>query len=249
MNSYFEKDDVIKLYHISTVDLGESYTFIPRIPANRSLHEDDFTPRVCLSTSVNGAITAIATELNLDEPIDLVIYSTELHETDKNIVPYTQLYNDNKVCDALATEECWYLKPITMTSIKDTVTVTNTNRVKIIPSIAGYELNRAIMSLGLVDNNYMFKYIGCNPYSLLNAYLPKDKILGRYINDILDRLYQLSGIEVYYIEKITETISVTISKDCDSNRIHEPDTYYENLNKYLQPHLHYNNPVTFYKEV
>lgn len=243
MDSCLEKNGVIKLYHISTVDLGSTYTFIPRVPANRSLHEDDFTPRVCLSTSVNGAITAIATELNLDEPIDLVIYSTELSVIDKNLVGYIQLYSDNKVCDALATEECWYLKPITMTSVKATVTVINADRIKVIPSSAGYELNRAILSLGIVDNNYLFKYKNCNPYTLLNTYLPKDEILCNYIGDITDRLYQLSGIDVYHIEKITETISVIISKDCDSNKIHELNTYYESLNKYLQPH--YNNHTTF----
>lgn len=99
----------MKLYHVSMGWTELSKDFIPRIPESRALHEDDTTKRICLSTSIEGCLSAMA-----DKPYKsntkITIYECDVD----HFVDYNELYDSGKVLDAHITKECWYLEPITM---------------------------------------------------------------------------------------------------------------------------------------
>ena len=99
MNKYVKSFDSFKLYekliptklieaeydffHISTVKLGDSFVFTPRIPNmpytdGSDIIEDDFTKRISLATTITGCLDAIT-----DEEVDgYYIYAVKKTEMD-----------------------------------------------------------------------------------------------------------------------------------------------------------------------
>lgn len=113
--------NMIELYHIS-LDEKDVDTFIPRIPSNGAGSEDKEIPRVCLSDSVAGAISAIPDGMDMigEEPINM--YKVRLAINDPMLIGYDTLYNKGLVPDALITHEYWYTAEL---KIKATPIVVN----------------------------------------------------------------------------------------------------------------------------
>lgn len=120
-----QSSGIIELYHIS-LDDREVTKFIPRIPSNGAGSENKSIPRVCLSDSVAGAISAIPDGMDMigEDPINL--YKVRLAINDPMLIGYEDLYNKGLVPDALITHEYWYtaeLKtkatPIVVNSFED----------------------------------------------------------------------------------------------------------------------------------
>lgn len=47
------------LYHVCFAEFSEGDIFSPRVPDIRGAHEDNTTPRICLSSSISGCISAV----------------------------------------------------------------------------------------------------------------------------------------------------------------------------------------------
>lgn len=108
----------MKLYHL-TKDLTHNGMFYPRVPTNRAEIEDDVTPRICFSNSIEGALTAIpvpgSSFAELNESFGCV---WKVFELDTDTIPSQstinpkELYHDGKVLDAWLTGEHWVTQPI-----------------------------------------------------------------------------------------------------------------------------------------
>jgi len=108
----------MKLYHVS-FDLTANRRFSPRVPERRNEDEEGKTPRVCVSKTIRGALSATPeggseTDYNLtinQNFIKLYTIDTEkLGIKKENIIENKDLYALDKVIDANWTEECWILE-------------------------------------------------------------------------------------------------------------------------------------------
>lgn len=52
--------NLLRLYHLSTTDLGDFSSFYPRIPFNTMHREDEEKTRICVSEKIEGALHAIS---------------------------------------------------------------------------------------------------------------------------------------------------------------------------------------------
>lgn len=112
----------MKLYHAS-MDLDIVEEFSPRVPSrdNRLYNEDYKTPRICVSSSIQGTLSAAPWGGgNLIERIHIVDETKliRIYEFDTNmlepsdIIGPEYLYKTDSVRDAVITGEHWILKPI-----------------------------------------------------------------------------------------------------------------------------------------
>lgn len=113
---------VIILYHI-TPDLDHSGKFQPRIPLTRLLSEDDTTPRICVSKTIEGALTGIPQggsrlgellQITKNQLKLFIIDTDELDIPNENIYTDNYLFENDLVIDADHTDEYWITKPITV---------------------------------------------------------------------------------------------------------------------------------------
>lgn len=111
-----------KYYHIST-DLTQNGEFTPRIPSVRADNEDTTLPRICVSRTIEGAVSAIPNGgTRLYELISknngflkLFIFDSEtLDLNDDNMIDSDTLYEKGLVHDAIITDEYWITKPVTI---------------------------------------------------------------------------------------------------------------------------------------
>ena len=99
-------------YHVELARTKPIEIFIPRIPDERLVDEDDVIPRICVSTSIIGCLNAVPWgKRNLDFIPDFLPIRVYVFETDK-FWSSSELYNDGLVADAIYTDEHWLLEPI-----------------------------------------------------------------------------------------------------------------------------------------
>ena len=102
-----ESTNNISLYHISEKDI-DGNTLIPRIPSNyftKNGFEDDTTPRVSFSTSIQGCLMGLSQNC---KGKTYYVYSPETNIDNKNIYkPNTKEVPDSKI-----TKEVWVLQPV-----------------------------------------------------------------------------------------------------------------------------------------
>ncbi|MCK9470681.1 MAG: hypothetical protein M0Q88_02880 [Bacilli bacterium] len=111
----------MKLYH-ATMNLDIIKEFTPRIPENRFAGEEEHTKRICLSSSIEGCITAAPFGgSSLSENIYagsnssklIRIYEFDISEIErKHIYTPDYLYKKDLVRDAAITGEYWITVPI-----------------------------------------------------------------------------------------------------------------------------------------
>lgn len=102
-----ESSTKIKLYHISEKDI-DGNTLIPRIPSNyftKNGFEDDTTPRVSFSTSIQGCLMGLSQNC---KGKTYYVYSPETDIDSKNIYKP----NIKEVPDSKITKEVWVLQPV-----------------------------------------------------------------------------------------------------------------------------------------
>lgn len=111
-----------KLYHVS-LDITHSGVFDSRVPESRMQDEDSVTPRICVSDSIEGCLTASGFGAhylgeNLFENNDLLkvfIFDTEkLGLTSDDVIFPEELYQSGKVDDANLTNEHWVLTSVSI---------------------------------------------------------------------------------------------------------------------------------------
>lgn len=117
-------------FHVSS-NLDHNGIFYPKIPEktfssqsnNTDLVEDSTTPRICVSTSIEGCFTSMPSGgllfENLLEECDSTfkvfkIDSEKLGIKDSSIVSSDKLYTMNLVPDAEITDEHWITSPFTV---------------------------------------------------------------------------------------------------------------------------------------
>lgn len=101
--------DTVKLYHVSR-DSHDGEVFKPRVPDNRIEYEDDKVKRVCVSTSVIGALRGIACD---DASGDYILH-TPVNAGRKKISDYIYKPTVNELPDVIETREKWILCPVKM---------------------------------------------------------------------------------------------------------------------------------------
>lgn len=113
-----KESGVKKLYHASNnCDIIEE--FVPRIPEFRAegLDENNTIPRICLSDSIEGCLSAVPwggsrlEDLFWEEGSCLIrIYEFDIKDLNlKNLLPPEYLYSSDLVRDALISGEYWYI--------------------------------------------------------------------------------------------------------------------------------------------
>lgn len=114
----------MKLYHVS-LDWTKDNVFEPRIPTNRMDEEDSVTPRICLSTSVAGCLSAIpggGSKLadlleGTKSIIKVFVFDTEnMNLQEGDLLDHHVLYQEYNVLDAPHTEEYWSLVALEATT-------------------------------------------------------------------------------------------------------------------------------------
>lgn len=112
----------MKYYHVSNKEEIIN-KFIPRIPEDRAVDEDFTIERICVSTSLNGCLSAVPWQYDIeyytDEELPITVYEFELNKND--VINSEYLYNNNLVCDANITGECWITKEVKPSKIYDIV--------------------------------------------------------------------------------------------------------------------------------
>ena len=124
------KRNVNELYSVCLPELSEETIFYPRIPKNRADDEDSCIPRICLSSSLSGCISAVPWGGKDFETMIPLVYSYkenescvikvsvfDINDIDKNnILTPEYLYQKDYVRDAKINSEYWVinqnLKPI-----------------------------------------------------------------------------------------------------------------------------------------
>ena len=100
--------DTVKLYHVSQ-ESHDGDIFRPRVPENRLEYEDEKVRRVCVSTSVIGALRGIACD---DVDGDYKIYMPV--GIGWEISDFIYKPTVNELPDVIETREKWILCPVKM---------------------------------------------------------------------------------------------------------------------------------------
>lgn len=96
------------LYHVSR-ELDLKPFFHPRVPSkDRMLKcENSTIPRLCVSTTLEGALSAIPRDY--EDICDIPFRIYEFNSDNHFVIPYSVLYEKEEVIDANITKECWIL--------------------------------------------------------------------------------------------------------------------------------------------
>lgn len=97
-----------KYYHVSEKK-SPFISLTPRIPSNHFTRigaEDKVTPRICVSSSIDGALIALGKNLQ-----GKVLYVYELDDYKGDVVTNSEIRKRKLVPDAKVTGEVWLLKP------------------------------------------------------------------------------------------------------------------------------------------
>ena len=109
-----------KFYHISYETNNTIECFVPRIPNDKMLGENDTIKRVCVSDDLQKCFNAISWQDDLEnEEIEIVrVYEFNL-DNDADILDNEYLYKNGLVDDSMITNEYWILKEIKPSKVYD----------------------------------------------------------------------------------------------------------------------------------
>lgn len=93
----------IRLYFVTDKYFGSEMELSPRIPETRQEEEDSQVERICVSSSILGALSATCQCINLNQPT--YIYYTDVNLNSQKVMQPTQ----KQVYDAPYTGEFWLL--------------------------------------------------------------------------------------------------------------------------------------------
>lgn len=102
------------LFHVSLED-EKIEKFVPRVPEIRAFLEDGEIPRICLSTSIDGCLSAVSwggCKLHNVVESSAKIRVYEFNDEDiinGNLIGSIELYQSGKVVDADETGEVWVI--------------------------------------------------------------------------------------------------------------------------------------------
>ena len=103
----------MKLYHVS-FHLMHDGNFIPRVPEQRLLDENDTIPRICACSSIEGCLTAMPGGGDyLPESLEYTAGIIKVFEFEsEDFLTPDYLHQNRLVADADITQEYWLLKPV-----------------------------------------------------------------------------------------------------------------------------------------
>ncbi|MBG9693129.1 hypothetical protein ABD91_20525 [Lysinibacillus sphaericus] len=108
-----------QLFHVQHISESVVSSFVPRIPSERILFEDDVIPRICLSSTIQGAIKG--------SQVLYRNYEKDFYHSIKGMYLRVYLFNKGQmdlsyllkpeeiqdyVVDAMFTKEHWYLQKL-----------------------------------------------------------------------------------------------------------------------------------------
>lgn len=101
--------ETTNLYHVS-VDRHYGDIFIPRVPENRAIGEDETTPRICVSTSIQGGIRGACLDA-----YDCFVFIYKPVECGEGLISDNIFVPDaDEVPDVYQTKEKWITCPVKM---------------------------------------------------------------------------------------------------------------------------------------
>lgn len=118
LHCFLKESKIRILYHLSLEPA--QLDLYPRIPSNRKKGEDGKTPRICVSSSIEGCLSAVpwggvnlAEIFNEDESALIRVYEFDVSEVGlDNIIPPDYLFQTDKVRDAYENGEHWITKRV-----------------------------------------------------------------------------------------------------------------------------------------
>lgn len=114
IEEFYRRFRKIKLYHVAIGKHDLVRKFYPRVPESANPQEDTITPRICLSESLEGCLSAIGHPFYYPGTHELITVWEHDVNLDDGITPEF-LYDNGLVMDALRTREWWLLRPVTLT--------------------------------------------------------------------------------------------------------------------------------------
>lgn len=105
------------LYHVSFDTENTDCYFYPRVPFAISVQEDQITPRICLSDSIEHCLQAVAEEYRRDltPGCRLAVYSIDSDDIDPSFLIFPEeLFEKRLVPDAMENQEYWALEGLYM---------------------------------------------------------------------------------------------------------------------------------------
>ena len=103
----------MQVYHVSLDTEGDMYKlFEPRIPWAMSEEEDAYTPRICVSTNIVGAVSGVGYDAAFEVGTSIMVYSADVQE--RFLERPDELLAYHGVMDAMYTQEHWVTWPLMM---------------------------------------------------------------------------------------------------------------------------------------
>lgn len=165
----------MKLYHVCLAEDSDGDLFTPRIPDARAIHEDASIPRICVSASISGCISAVPwgglqfDEMMIDLGLEVSSYPIKIYEFDTddildgNLIPPSDLYKKDWVRDAVINEEYWIvnqsLKP------RKSYFITVTEYIEEVEDCISYESQLEMDKLDSLGESYNFEDYANGCYS------------------------------------------------------------------------------------
>lgn len=101
------------VYHVSLDTMDDRHKlFTPRIPWSMSDSEDDYTPRICVSPNIVGAVSVIGYDAAFTAGTLIMVYSANVEE--RFLKRPEDLLDHHGIMDAMYTKEHWVTCPIMM---------------------------------------------------------------------------------------------------------------------------------------
>lgn len=189
------------LYHVSKITDKKIEKFVPRIPKERLPKENSTIKRICMSSSLEGCLSAVPWGQDAVDAIDeygTMLYRVHLFKidkNDKNLITPQQLKENKYVPDAMTNQEYWYMQEI----VPDEVFIINVRDCTYVRNSKIFKFKN--LDIDIVSNDeikfgksFIFK---CNKENLT--------ALEKQIRTKLLSYVYSDGIrEDFYIERIDE---------------------------------------------
>lgn len=198
-----QAEDVVEFCHVSIEPIEKTYTFKPRIPTNGAGAEDKTYPRICLSDSLQGAISAIPDGMDMIGSDPITVFRIPIAVNDPRLIDFEELYDKGLVPDAMITHECWYTTQFMAEPIQIIITgfeddfkylVDEADRKRIYSGIEKYT-NMGETITQLIDRYDMFDFV--------NDIVYREEIFSPIENSLSDIMEYSDITCMQYVSRIT----------------------------------------------
>lgn len=219
------------LYHLS-LDVDQIIEFMPRVPESIMCDEDDTIERICLSDSIEKALSAApwggAALFDIficgDFSRLIRVYEFIIDEDNNSLISPEELYRKGLVPDAMLSNEYWYtekLRPSKSYLIE--ISYYDEEMMDII----NYENYKEIMNDDSLNVSHFIDGSFTNIIDVKYSIVPEENISGIiYFDELIDKIEIPSDIDV---DKMLTFIEEDLLLWSNFNYLHNKDGYLEGV--------------------